>query len=53
VRRIPVYDILPEEAIELIHDESCRILEEVGIEFRDDEAAAMWRPRAPMWTATA
>jgi trimethylamine---corrinoid protein Co-methyltransferase len=30
------------EAIELIHEESCRILEDVGIEFRDDEAAAMW-----------
>jgi trimethylamine---corrinoid protein Co-methyltransferase len=42
-RRIPVYDVLPEEAIELIHDESCRILEDVGIEFRDDEAAAMWK----------
>src|SRR5690606_37342921 len=43
VRRIPVYDVLPEEAIELIHEESCRILEDVGIEFRDDEAAAMWK----------
>lgn len=43
VRNIPVYDILPAEAIELIHAESCRILEDVGIDFRDDEAAAMWQ----------
>ena len=42
-RNIPVYEILPAEAIELIHEESCRILEEVGIEFRDDEAAQIWR----------
>ena len=43
VRNIPVYDILPDEAVELIHEESCRILEDVGIEFRDDEAAVMWK----------
>ncbi len=43
VRRIPVYDIVPDEAVELIHEHSCRILEEVGIDFRDDEAAAMWK----------
>ena len=41
-RNIPVYDIMPDEGVELIHEESCRILEDVGIEFRDDEAAAMW-----------
>ncbi len=42
-RAIPVYEMVPEEAIERIHDASCKILEEVGIEFRDDEAAAMWK----------
>jgi trimethylamine--corrinoid protein Co-methyltransferase len=42
-RRIPVYEIVPDEAIELIHDASCKILEEVGIDFRDDEAARMWK----------
>lgn len=42
-RNIPIYEILPNEAIELIHEESCRILEEVGIEFRDDDAAQTWR----------
>lgn len=43
VRRIPVYEIVPAEAIELIHEESCKILEEVGIEFRDDEAIGLWK----------
>ena len=43
VRNIPVYEIVPDEAVELIHDESLKILEEVGCEFRDDEAIAMWK----------
>jgi len=43
LRKIPVYEIVPDEAIELIHDESMKILEEVGCEFRDDEAIAMWK----------
>ncbi|MGE0847374.1 MAG: trimethylamine methyltransferase family protein [Flavobacteriaceae bacterium] len=42
-RRIPVLELVPEEAVERIHDASCAILEEIGIEFRDDEAAAMWK----------
>lgn len=43
VRNIPVYNIVPDEAVELINEESLRILEDVGCEFRDDEAIAMWR----------
>lgn len=43
VRQIPVYEIVPDEAVELIHQESLSILEEVGCEFRDDEAIALWR----------
>jgi trimethylamine--corrinoid protein Co-methyltransferase len=43
VRNIPVYEIVPDEAVELIHDESLKILEEVGCEFRDDEAIQMWK----------
>ncbi|HUE46135.1 MAG TPA: trimethylamine methyltransferase family protein [Aestuariivirgaceae bacterium] len=43
VRQIPVYDILAEDAVELIHEQSCCILEDTGIDFRDDEAAAMWK----------
>ena len=37
-RNIPVYEIVPDEAVELIHEESVKILEEVGCEFRDDGA---------------
>lgn len=43
VRNIPAYEIVPDEAVELIHQESLAILEEVGCEFRDDEAIAMWK----------
>lgn len=43
VRKIPVYQMVPDEAVELIHRESLNILEEVGCEFRDDEAIAIWK----------
>jgi len=43
VRKIPVYQMVPDEAIELIHNESLAVLEEVGCEFRDDEAIAIWK----------
>jgi trimethylamine---corrinoid protein Co-methyltransferase len=43
VRNIPTYELLPNEAVELIHDESMKILEEVGCEFRDDQAPAQWK----------
>lgn len=42
VRNIPTYDLLPPDAIELIHAASLGILEEVGIEFRDAEALSLW-----------
>ena len=42
-RRVPVYEVLSEERLELIHDASLAILEEIGIDFRDDEAIKMWR----------
>ncbi|TGQ08605.1 MULTISPECIES: trimethylamine methyltransferase family protein [unclassified Mesorhizobium] len=43
VRKIPAYEIVPEEAVELIHEESLKILEEVGCEFRDDGAIELWK----------
>ena len=43
VREIPTYELLPAEAVELIHLESMKILEEIGCEFRDDQAPAMWK----------
>ncbi len=42
-RAVPVYELLDQERLELIHEASLCLLEEVGIDFRDDEAAAMWR----------
>ena len=42
-RGIPLYEVLSEERLELIHDASMRILEEVGIDFRDAEALALWK----------
>ncbi len=43
-RTIPEYEVLGEEGLNLIEANADKILEEVGIEFRDDEEAlAMWR----------
>lgn len=42
-RRIPVYEVMDVDGLEMIHDASCRILEETGIDFRDAEALDLWR----------
>jgi trimethylamine--corrinoid protein Co-methyltransferase len=43
-RRVPVYEILGEEALSLIEANADTMLEEIGIEFRDDpEALALWK----------
>jgi trimethylamine--corrinoid protein Co-methyltransferase len=42
-RAVPVYEILDPERLEAIHRASLDILEQVGIDFRDDEASRMWR----------
>jgi trimethylamine--corrinoid protein Co-methyltransferase len=42
-RQIPLYEVLNQEGLEMIHDASCRILEEIGIDFRDAEALALWK----------
>lgn len=41
-RGIPYVDLLTPEQMDRVHDETMRLLEEVGCEFRDDEAVAMW-----------
>ena len=43
VRRIPVYEVLNEEGLELVHRASLQILEEIGIDFRDPESLDIWR----------
>ncbi len=42
-RAIPVYEVLNQEGLERIHEASLQILEQIGIDFRDAEAAQMWR----------
>ena len=43
-RRIPLYHLLSEEGLDLIDRTTDRILQDIGIEFRGDEAAlALWR----------
>ena len=43
-RRVPVYDVMSVEGLELIEHNAETILEEIGVEFRDDaEALALWR----------
>ena len=43
-RQIPAYRILSEEGLELIEHNADTILEEIGIEFRDDaEALQIWK----------
>ena len=42
-RQIPVYDLISNDGVELIHEASMRLLEEQGIEFRDPVALDTWR----------
>src|SRR5262245_45460772 len=43
-RRIPVYEVLDEEGLALIERNADTILEEIGIEFREDpEALEIWK----------
>jgi trimethylamine--corrinoid protein Co-methyltransferase len=42
-REIPLYELLDAEGLEVIHQASLTILEEIGIDFRDEEALALWR----------
>ncbi len=43
LHNLPVYELVDEEALELIHQTSLRILSEIGIAFYDDEALAILR----------
>lgn len=42
-RQIPLYEVLNAEGLEMIHDASCDILEQIGIDFRDAESLALWK----------
>lgn len=41
-REIPAYELLAGEALDRIHEASLAILRDPGIDFRDDEAVAIW-----------
>ena len=41
-RRLPPYEVLSREQIDRIHDTAVRVLENIGIDFREDEALALW-----------
>ena len=41
-RRLPHYEVLTPEQLDRIHDTAMRVLEEIGIDFREDEALAVW-----------
>ncbi|MFO1071779.1 MAG: trimethylamine methyltransferase family protein [Geminicoccaceae bacterium] len=42
-RGLPLYQVLSAEQEERIHEAAMRLLEETGIEFREEEALATWR----------
>ena len=42
-RGIPYLDLLSPEQVDTLHDRTMTILETTGIDFRDDEAASMWK----------
>jgi trimethylamine--corrinoid protein Co-methyltransferase len=43
LHKLPVYDLVDDEALELVHQTSLRILSEIGIAFYDDESLAILR----------
>lgn len=43
-RKLPPMDVLDEEGLALIESQADRVMEEIGVEFRDDpEALSMWK----------
>ena len=42
-REIPLYELLNAEGLEIVHEESMTILEEIGIDFRYEPALKLWR----------
>ena len=42
LRDIPALEVVSQEGVEMIHDLAMRIVEEIGVEFRDQEALDIW-----------
>ncbi|MEM9579143.1 MAG: trimethylamine methyltransferase family protein [Pseudomonadota bacterium] len=43
VRNVGYFDLVAPDALDMLHDASCEILEEIGIEFRHEKALDIWR----------
>ena len=43
VRNIPFLDLLDDEGVDQIHEMAMRIIEEIGIEFRDPKSISLWK----------
>ncbi|MDH3452994.1 MAG: trimethylamine methyltransferase family protein, partial [Gammaproteobacteria bacterium] len=43
VRNIPIFEIVNQEGVEMIHELAMRIVEQIGVDFRDAEALEIWR----------
>ncbi|MEM9576500.1 MAG: trimethylamine methyltransferase family protein [Pseudomonadota bacterium] len=43
VREVGYFDLVAPDALNMLHEASCEILEEIGIEFRHDTALEIWR----------
>src|SRR4051794_3208329 len=41
-RKLPLYEVLSPEQLDRVHDTAMRVLEGIGIDFREDEALALW-----------
>ena len=43
VRNIPTFEVINQEGVEMIHNLAMRIIEELGVDFRDEESLEIWR----------
>ena len=47
-RALPIYEVISDEQVELIHHFAMDVVEQVGCEFRDPEALALWECASPV-----
>ncbi len=43
ISQVPVYEVANAEGVEQIHELAMRIVEEIGVDFRDEESLEIWR----------
>ena len=43
MRNVPVYEVVDAEGVEQIHDLAMRIVESIGVDFRDAESLDIWK----------